>query len=324
MTWLNWDRGRARLSKLGAMLSDLEFDLPDGRRVAPLHKAPWLDESLSNDIPPLLAGLQGEWPCIPFGMTPEEPLSGDWAGLSRLPDPWPHGFAANHDWQITSHDQQSLQARLDYPQADTVDHLTRRVRGVSGRTAVEIDLGIHMRRKAQMPIGLHPVFRLPVEMGQARLCPGIYDQVFCYPGDTGGTPAFSNTTPFRFEDLTELGFDPMALPYPEPSETLVLLSGTGGTVSLENHAENYRVTLDWDAEVFPSLMLWISNGGRGAPPWNGRHWALGVEPVCSAFDLGRLISTADNPLSKAGVRTSRMLTPDHPFNTRYSISVAPL
>ncbi|MGB5869840.1 MAG: hypothetical protein WBH04_06550 [Albidovulum sp.] len=306
------------------MLTDLELDLPDGRSVAPLHKAPWLDEALPDGIPPLMTGLQGEWPCVPFGMSPQGALAGDWAGLSRLPDLWPHGFAANHDWHITVNDPQSLQARIAYPLADPVDHLTRQVRGVNGMAAIEIDLGIHMRRNAQLPIGLHPVFRLPVETGQARLCPGEYDQVFCYPGDTGGTPAFSRAAPFRFENLTGLGFDPMALPYPERSETLFLLSGTDGAFILENHAENYRVTLDWDALDFPSLMLWISNGGRCAPPWNGRHWALGVEPVCSAFDLGRAISTANNPLSNAGVRTSRMLTPDHPFNTRYSISIAPL
>lgn len=324
MTWLRWDSGRARLARRGAMLTDLEFDLPDGRRIAPLHKAPWLGEALPDGVPPLLADLQGEWPCVPFGMAPEGTLAGDWAGLSRLSDPWPHGFAANHDWEITPDGPQSVQAEIAYPATDPIHHLTRRVSGVSGKAAVEIDLGIHMRSKACLPIGLHPVFRLPTATGQARLCPGGYDQVFCYPGDTGGTPGISSPAPFRLEDLTGLGFDPMALPYPDRSETLLMLSGTDGTFTLENHAENYRVTLDWDASDFPSLMLWISNGGRSAPPWNGRHWALGVEPLCSAFDLGCSISAAENPLTKIGVQTSRMLTPDTAFYTRYSISVAAL
>ncbi|MFV1532490.1 hypothetical protein VW012_04950 [Phaeobacter sp. JH209B] len=306
------------------MLTDLEFDLPDGRRIAPLHKAPWLGEVLPNGVPPLLAGLQGEWPCVPFGMAPQGPLAGDWAGLSRMPDPWPHGYAANHDWRITPDGPQAVRADIAYPRTDPIHHLTRRVSGVSGKAAVDIALGIHMRRKACLPIGLHPVFRLPAATGQARLCPGVYDWVFCYPGDTGGTPGISRPAPFRLEDLTELGFDPVALPYPDRSETLLLLSGIDGTFALENHAEDYRVTLDWDAEVFPSLMLWISNGGRNAPPWNGRHWALGIEPVCSAFDLGCSISATENPLTKTGVQTSRMLTPDSPFDTRYSISIAAL
>ncbi|WP_068414788.1 hypothetical protein [Labrenzia sp. OB1] len=324
MTWLDWDSGRARLARCGAKLAELEVDLPDGRRVAPLHKAPWLGEDLPGNIPPLLAGLSGEWPCVPFGMAPKEPLAGDWSGLSPLPDPWPHGFAANHDWEISSAGSHALQAKITYPESDPVHHLTRQVRGVSGKAAVEISLGIHMRREASLPIGVHPVFRLPPETGQARLCPGDHDQVYCYPADTGGMPAFSRSAPFRIEDLTGLGFDPLALPYPERSETLLLLTGSDGRFSLENHVENYRVTLNWEPEVFPSLLLWISNGGRSAAPWNGRHWALGVEPVCAAFDLGTSVSAADNPLQRAGVRTVRTLTPDHPFTTNYSISVAAL
>jgi hypothetical protein len=241
-----------------------------------------------------------------------------------MPDPWPHGFAANHCWQITPAGLQSVQAEIAYPATDPIHHLTRRVSGVSGKAAVEVDLGIYMRRTACLPIGLHPVFRLPAATGQARLCPGGYDKAYCYPGDTGGPPGYSRPTPFRLEELTGLGFDPMALPYPDPSETLLMLSRTDGTFTLENHAENYRVTLDWDPAVFPSLMLWISNGGRSAPPWNGRHWALGVEPVCSAFDLGGTISAEENPLTKTGLQTSRMLTPDYPVDTRYSISVAVL
>ncbi len=117
---------------------------------------------------------------------------------------------------------------------------------------------------------------------------------------------------------------PWLLPYLVASETLLLLSGTDGSFALENRAESYRVSLDWDAQTFPSLLLWISNCGRNAAPWNGRHRALGVEPVCSAFDLGPAISGSDNALTRAGVQTARMLTPDQAFTTRYRMSFAPL
>ena len=43
--------------------------------------------------------------------------------------------------------------------------------------------------------------------------------------------------------------------------------------------EGYRATLTWNAQHFPSLMFWFSNYGRKAPPWSGRHLALGVENV---------------------------------------------
>ena len=324
MTWLSWDKGQARLARVGAMLTDLEFRLPDGRSVAPLHKAHWLAKELPVDVPPLLAGLQGEWPCVPFGFAPEGSLAGDWAVSSRSPDPWPHGFAANHAWQVSSAAPDEVQAEIVYPETDPVRRLTRSVRGVTGEAAVEIGLEIHMRREARLPIGIHPVFRLPAGVGQARLRPGVYERGYCHPGETGGSPAFSTPESFRFDALPEMGFDPLSLPYETPSETLLLLSGTDGHFELENLADQYRVALDWNARAFPSVMLWISNGGRLAAPWSGRHWALGVEPVCSAFDLGVAISGETNPLSREGIKTAQALRPDRVFETRYRISVAAL
>ncbi len=324
MTWLIWDKGRARLASHGAMLTDFTAFLPDGRRVSPLHKPPWLDEPLPDGLPPLLMRLQGEWPCVPFGMAPEGPLAGDWAGFSLSPDPWPHGYAANHAWQILPDGPSAARATICYPQGNPVQRLYRGVRAVDGEAALDFDLGIQMRRAAQLPIGVHPVFRLPEMVGQARMCLGGYDRVFGYPGDTGGAPAFEPHSPFRFEDLTGLDFDPLALPYPHASETLLLLSGTDGLFSLENHAEAYRVSLSWDPVIFPSLLLWISNCGRSAAPWNGRHLALGVEPVCSAFDLGSAISASENELTRAGIQTARMVIPSQTFSTHYRISVSPL
>lgn len=323
MTEIAWDQGRGRISPIGAMLTDLEFSLPDGRSVRPLHKAPWLGEALplANETPPLLANLQGEWPCVPFGMAPGPHLSGDWASYSPPPDRWPHGFGSNHAWECANVSASCVSARINYPEGDAVRCLSRRVTGVTGRSAVDIELRIEMRREANLPIGLHPVFRLPEKPGRARLCLGSYDGVFTYPGDTGGNPAHSQPTAFRFEDAD---FDFLSLPYEEPSETLLLISGIDGCAALENQDEGYRASLKWDSADFPSLMLWISNRGRQSTPWNGRHLAIGIEPICSAFDFGQSISTADNPLKKAGLRTAALLTKREPFHTRYEISVEPL
>ena len=38
---------------------------------------------------------------------------------------------------------------------------------------------------------------------------------------------------------------------------------------------------------FPATMFWLSNGGRTAAPWNGRHVGrIGIEEVCSYFANG--------------------------------------
>jgi len=100
-----------------------------------------------------------------------------------------------------------------------------------------------------------------------------------------------------------------------------MLTGAGGRCALDNFAEGYRVILEWNAAHFPSLMLWMSNRGRQFAPWNGRHLALGVEPVCAPFDLGTAFANAETPLSRAGIATGVDLQPDMPFTTRYSIRV---
>ena len=306
------------------MLTDVTFILANGQHISPMHKAPWLGESCAQDVPAVVAHLQGEWPCVPFGYAPHHALPQAWSEIDVVSDAWPHGFAANHPWHISSIHSNELLAHIDYPEKDSVHQLKRRLRGIENKACLDITLEISMHQDAYLPIGIHPVFRLPEEQGQAELDLGKYHSVMSYPGDTGAQTAFYKSTPFRFEELTELGFDPLKLPYPQASETLLLVTDTEGCVRLKNYQESYCVHLDWDTNIFPCLMLWISNGGRTTTPWLGRHWALGVEPVCAAFDLGCSISSSENPLTKAGIKTAYKLTNKTPFKTSYSISAEAL
>ena len=73
---------------------------------------------------------------------------------------------------------------------------------------------------------------------------------------------------------------------PETPKSCCSSTGSTAAVALANEADGYRVRLTWQKEHFPSLLLWISNRGRKMPPWNGRHLALGMEPICSPFGLG--------------------------------------
>jgi len=68
--------------------------------------------------------------------------------------------------------------------------------------------------------------------------------------------------------------------------------------------------LNWNTERLPSCLLWMSNRGRTFPPWNGRNLCVGVEPVASAFDLGSVIASTDNPIARAGVATTITVEPD--------------
>ena len=65
-----------------------------------------------------------------------------------------------------------------------------------------------------------------------------------------------------------------------------------------------EVLLDWDAKNLPDALLWISNGGRAHAPWAGTHYALGIEPDNSCFDLTSVPTPPEaHPLAKrTGIR----------------------
>jgi hypothetical protein len=165
---------------------------------------------------------------------------------------------------------------------------------------------------------------MPTEVGAARIELGRDAYGFTYPGTVEpGAALFSPDR--RFASLAEVpartcgSVDASAVPFSEDVEELLQIQGAGGRAALANRAEGYRVTLSWQAEHFPSLLLWYSNRGRKAPPWNGRHVAMGIEPICSPFGLGPQTARADNPLVRSGVPTAFDFSPDRPFTTRYRI-----
>ena len=123
-------------------------------------------------------------------------------------------------------------------------------------------------------------------------------------------------------DIHGTARDLRALPFAQPSEELVLLTGTAGRVTLTNLAERYAVTVSWDADVLPSCLVWISNGGRLGYPWLGRVRALGIEPCAAPFDLGPAYAgEADTPLRRAGIPTDLAFNAKTKRHIQYSIAL---
>lgn len=325
---LRWNKGQADLHSLGAMLAPIEFLLSDGRWVSPMHVAPWSNEALSDEIPPVLEGLRGEWPCVPFGLEPEGALSKRWSIDQIHPTEYAHGYCSNNHWVLKSDTPDQISATITYPDDSAVETVFRKVSAVSNSSKLDIDLSINSRRNTKLPIGLHPVFRLPEQVGAMRLVPGPYREVWTYPGDLGAPSRLIGDS--QYTDLRFLSgynaeiIDATRLPFNGISEDLIMLTDVDGVFKLENIAERYRIILKWNAEHFPSVLIWISNFGRQSSPWNGRHLAVGIEPVCSAFDLGVAVSNSPNPVALSGIPTSIPLTAGKTWRTAYSIEVEPI
>ena len=71
-------------------------------------------------------------------------------------------------------------------------------------------------------------------------------------------------------------------------------------------------------------LLWITNGGRTADPWQGRHVGrMGIEDVCSYFAIG-LEASLDNPLVDRGIATFQAFDDEHQLDLRTAHLVAPV
>jgi len=329
---LTWRHGVVSAQALGGMVGPTSFLLPDGCPVSPFHVAQWFNEPDVLAGGGLIAGLRGEWPCVPFGYPmPVENFPPAWqAAMESAGTPGEvHGYASNHDWSFGEATPNEIALDIDYPRDDAIARLERIIRPDPDAAALDFTLRVHARRATREPIALHGCFRLPVTAGGARLAPGRFATGRTHPGRVEpGAGLFAADR--QFDSLTAvpaLGggtVDASALPFGQPVEELLQLDGIDGSFGLLNEAEGYRMRFTWDAEVLPSVLLWFSNRGRSAAPWNGRHLCIGIEPLCSPFGLSPDTARANNPISAAGTPTAVALTPDAPLTIRYRIAVTPL
>lgn len=324
---LGWEHGALAVQRHGAMLAPLTFLLPNGRQVSPMHVAPWAAEPGTEHLPGILQRLRGEWPCVPFGYSvPGNGFPPEWAKLMgpAAPDEEVHGHSSNHPWNWDGDDGRSLRLSIDYPAASPIKRLQRTIRPDTGSPAVDLELRIEVRHACRLPLGLHPTFRLPLDPGAARIEPADFENGRTYPGEVEpAAPLFATDTVFASLGAVPgrdgSAIDASRLPFAQDSEELLQLNGIDGSVALANEPEGYRVRLTWQKEHFPSLLLWISNRGRKMEPWNGRHLALGMEPICSPFGLGPATAVADNPVARSGTPTARDFAAGERFVTRYRI-----
>ncbi len=313
---LHSDRVSLALARRGGQLGPVEFDLGRGRVVAPLHVAPWHDESSARDLPPILRVLRGDFFCLPFGGNETR-----WRGEAHPV----HGETANVDWGATTVSTQgawtSLRAHLDTKIRP--GHVEKWIGLKAGQTAIYSRHTIS-GMSGPMNVGHHAMLDFSRSEGLVAVAPFVRGQVF--PGEfespvRGGYSSLKPGALFRSLERVPLsrgGFaDLTRYPAREGFEDLVMVSAKKGA------------PLGWSAVTFPgerfvwfslrdpavlaSTVLWHSNGGRHYAPWNGRHRkVLGIEDVTSYFHYGLAESAAPNPVSKAGIPTILRLNPERP------------
>ncbi|MEM7445328.1 MAG: hypothetical protein AAF414_18555 [Pseudomonadota bacterium] len=331
-----WAHGELSLLLDGAMCAPVSFKLGDGNTVQPFALVPWQDEKSEefDRLVPLLKWLRGEWVCVPFGMpATRDDLPADWApddlAASGIGS-WFHGPGANLGWREVGRNAGGVTLEIVYPDDHPIERLVRTITGSPHGPRLDFELSVHPRADCKLPVGVHPVFRLPEEPGAAILSVAGDITVNTYPVDAEvGVSKLPHNATFRFLETARwadgVSVDLSRHPLSAQTEEIVLVTGVSGHAALENHHEGYRVDLRWDPSAFESCNLWISNRGRGSYPWNNRFCGLGIEPVSAPFDLGvEVANSGSTPLHGAGHRCGVDFTAGTVWRTRYSIDVAPL
>lgn len=316
----------AHLTKLGGQLGPVTFRL-DHRTVSPLAIAPWAEEPAPRGTPPLLRALRGDFFCAPFGNngTP-------WRGEQHPP----HGETANAAWRLEdvgrSDEAVTLRAALDLRVRRGRVEKTIRLR--EGEPVVYQRHVISGARGA-MTVGHHTMIKFPEPEGSGVLTTSrfVRAQVLPDPFESPERRGYSSLRPGA--GFRTLGRVPLLA---GGTTDLSLFPARRGYDDLVMLTADPRSALAWTAVTFPvqryvwfalrdprqlrHTVLWISNGGRHYPPWNGRHTAvLGIEDATSYFHYGLAESANPNPVSRAGHPTVVMLQPRRPTTVNHVFGV---
>lgn len=308
---------QADITVTGAHIAPVTFDL-NGRQVMPYSLPPWQPQDFPA-VEPILTHLRGDFFCMPFGEQAAGPL---------------HGEVANNRWRVEREGESSV--TLSIHASDLNANFRKTVSVADDQTV----LYQHVRSEGlagNWNYGTHPVVDLSnLAVGQGRLSTSamrhrsVFPTLFSLP-ERGETQILQPGA--EFTDLS-------AIPRMDGS-TLDLSRyptqpGHEDLVMLVNDPE--AGDLGWSAMVFdgyvwialksvhalPMTLLWITNGGRTADPWQARHIGrMGIEDVCSYFAIGPEASR-DNPLAARGITTSKTFDESHQLDFRTAHLVAPV
>lgn len=305
------------VTERGGQMAPVIFHLAD-RYVSPYSLAPW-EPAEFPDLPPLLSMLRGDFLCLPFGAQENGP---------------PHGETANAKWTQLDADARSLRFLMET--TDTGASVVKTIATREGQHAVYFEHEIS-NLEGDFSYGNHPIIDfsgLPECTGRVSISPFKWASVF--PGPFSDPAAGESQALVEGAVFSDLRVVPLArggttdltrYPQREGNEDLVMLASVPATA-----AQPFA----WSAAVldgyvwfslknpvdFPSTLLWISNAGRTAPPWNGRHRGrMGIEDVCSYFSNGVDQSRLDL-LRKQQIATTRRFHRDETVTLRNIQAVA--
>lgn len=277
------------------------------KTICPYFIAPWWKEPWLNLGSNLLNVCRGNFFCLPMGGDPE--------GYSGKVIPV-HGSCANENWdQLDRENDNKKKLSLVFRENDFAS-IHKEITIKDSETII-YEKNTVMGYEGDYPIAYHPMIKLPTEFGKAHLAIGEFIDGFTTkePHEDpamGGYYLFKNDirinnikrVPTIYGDFEDLSKQPIRKGFEEVAIFITDKNQDIGYSAITNKEDGYLYFQLKNPKEFQSTMLWISNGGRHYPPWNGRcDSVIGLEETTSFFHYGLKKSAENNFLNERGYRT---------------------
>lgn len=313
-SWLlSSDQVELAVTETGGHMAPVTFLRGTPAPVQPYYLNFWQGEKTGL---PLLDVLRGDFFCLPFGA----------GNRYRGEDHPPHGETANAKWKLVGRERGDGLVSLT---------LSLRVKSRPGRVFKTLWLlsghnAVYLRHElagfsGRMCFSHHPVLDVPEAPGSLRLSTAPFRLGLVPPREqltNAGDEYYSLRPGARFTALDRIPTiwrtleDCSSFPRRYGFMDLAAVYAAAGRhpawVAVVVPSRGYLWYALKDAVVLPQLTVWMDNGGRHAPPWRGRTRCLGLEDGCAFFDKGLAASAGANALTRRGIPTSRLLSPQRP------------
>jgi hypothetical protein len=326
------DEVEMAVTRLGGHMAPVTFYRSSRQPIQPYYISPWQDEHVRVPVP-VLGPLRGDFFCLPLGGN-QQPFRGE-----RHP---PHGETSGGTWKLEG-------AAVEGPVSTLALRFETRARPGTVRRELSLVAGhnvVYSRILIEgfagpTPFAHHAILALPQREGALQLSTSPFRFGRTYPRlfSSAAGEYQSLALDSEFHDLAKVpsiyrhefpvdctafparrGFCDLAQVFEKPVRSENVVSW----VAAVNTESRWLWFAFKDPRVMPGRLLWMENGGRHGPPWNGRNACLGIEDGCMNFDLGLAASCQPNPISRRGIPTSVVLSGEQPFEIRYLQGVAPV
>ncbi len=321
------DQVELAVTERGGHMAPVTFYRRADSPVQPYYLNPWHEEKPATGLP-LLEVLRGDFFCLPFGA----------ANAYKGEDHPVHGESSNSRWSFQSleHDGPVTALTLSLQVQARPGTITKRLSLVDGHNVVYCQ---HLLEglAGKMCLSHHATLALPQEEGSLLLSSSPLRLARVAPRSAplnSGNEYYFLQAGARFERLSRVptvwkdpawedcssfprryGFMDLLAFYVRPARAPTW-------VAASVPSRGYLWFALKDPVLLPQTLLWAANGGRHAPPWNGRNRCLGVEDGCAYFGDGLQSSAGPNDLDREGIPTCLTLRSGRPTAINYIQGVA--